>query len=97
MPARSRHQRGAADNLLIVSTAGGWDFTVPDDDAELLDELRRHGVRPGVRLHLAVSEQGGAVGGSPIEQPDFFGCLSAASDLGERAREIVQAELPDGR
>lgn len=29
-----------------------WDFTVPDDDAELLSELRRHGVRAGQRLRV---------------------------------------------
>ena len=29
-----------------------WDLVVPESDAELLAELRRHGVRPGQRLHL---------------------------------------------
>jgi hypothetical protein len=33
-----------------------WDLTVPADDAELLDELRRHGVRPGRRLYVRVVE-----------------------------------------
>lgn len=80
-----------------MSTAHEWDFTVPDDDAELLAELRRHGVRPGVRLQLVVSELGSIVDGSPNEQPEFFGSLSAASDLGERTREILQAEFPHGR
>jgi hypothetical protein len=80
-----------------MSTADEWDFTVPDDDAELLAELRRHGVRPGVRLQLVVSELGSIVDGSPNEQPEFFGSLSAASDLGERTREILQAEFPHGR
>lgn len=35
-----------------MSTADGWDLTVPEDEAELLAELRRHGVRPGQRLHV---------------------------------------------
>lgn len=35
-----------------MSTADGWDFTVPDDEAELLAELRRHGVWPGKRFRL---------------------------------------------
>ncbi len=34
-----------------MSTADGWDFTVPDDEAELLAELRRH-VVPGKRYRL---------------------------------------------
>ena len=80
-----------------MSTADEWDFTVPEDDAELLAELRRHGVRPGVRLHLVVSEPGRAAGGSPVEQPEFFGSISAASDLAERTREILQAEFPHTR
>lgn len=32
--------------------ANEWDLVVPDDAAELLAELRSHGVRPGQRLHL---------------------------------------------
>ena len=78
-----------------MSTADEWDFTVPDNDAELLAELRRHGVRPGVRLHLVMSEQDGP--GSPVEQPEFFGSFSGAADLGERSGEILQAEFPTGR
>jgi chemotaxis response regulator CheB len=35
-----------------MSSADGWDLTVPEDAAELLAELRRHGVRPGQRLHV---------------------------------------------
>lgn len=35
-----------------MSTAEGWDLTVPDDEAELLAELRRHGVVPGKRFHV---------------------------------------------
>ena len=33
--------------LSRVSSAEEWYFTVPDDDAELPAEFRRHGVRPG--------------------------------------------------
>jgi hypothetical protein len=80
-----------------MSTADEWDFTVPDDDAELLAELPRHGLRPGVGQHLVASEQRSAFDRSPTEQPAFFGSLSAASDLGERTREILQAEFPHGR
>ena len=82
---------------MSMSTADEWDFTVPNDDAELLAELRRHGVRPGVRLHLVVSESGSATDGSPVERPEFFGSLSAASDLGERTKDILRAEFPHRR
>lgn len=29
-----------------------WDLVVPENATELLAELRRHGVKPGQRLHL---------------------------------------------
>ena len=35
-----------------MSSADGWDFIVPDDEAELLAQLRRHGVVPGARFRL---------------------------------------------
>ncbi len=35
-----------------MSAADGWDLTVPEDAAELAEEVRRHGVRPGQRLHI---------------------------------------------
>ena len=35
-----------------MSIADGWDFPVPGDEAELLAELRRHGIRPGERFRL---------------------------------------------
>jgi hypothetical protein len=34
--------------------ASEWDLTVPVDDAELLAEFRRHGVRPGQRVRFAI-------------------------------------------
>jgi len=37
---------------LIMSAVDGWDLTVPEDAAELAEEFRRHGVRPGQRLHI---------------------------------------------
>jgi hypothetical protein len=61
-----------------MSTAEGWDFTVPDDEAELLDQLRRHGVVPGKRFTL-------------LEQSEprlrrrlrFAGMIAAEPDLSE--------------
>jgi hypothetical protein len=32
--------------------ADEWDLVVPESESELLAELRRHGVKPGQRLHL---------------------------------------------
>ncbi len=68
-----------------MSTADEWDFTVPDDDAELLAELRRHGVRPGVRLHLALSDNNAAVEAT-AEPPEFFGSFSGAISFIANAR-----------
>lgn len=34
-----------------------WELTIPADEAELLAELRRHGVRPGQRVHLRVVQE----------------------------------------
>ncbi len=44
-------------------TTDEWDLTVPADEAELLAELRRHGVRPGQRVRMrVVDERRGATG-----------------------------------
>jgi hypothetical protein len=51
--------------------ADGWDFTVPSDEAELLAELGRHGVRPGERVHVRVVHEQGP----PPAVPDFCGSL----------------------
>jgi hypothetical protein len=80
-----------------MSTADEWDFTVPDDDGELLAELRRHGVRPGLRLHVGLSARRDE---SPRadELPAFFASFrSGQPDLAERSSEILRAEFPDGR
>jgi hypothetical protein len=37
-----------------------WEFVVPDDDAELVSELRRRGVRPGQRLRVRSASSGKA-------------------------------------
>ena len=44
------------------SKADEWDLVVPDSSDELMADLRRHGVRPGQRLHLSVvpEDTGGA-------------------------------------
>lgn len=74
-----------------MSTADGWDLTVPDDANELLAELRRHGVTPGQRLHVVPSPAREA------EQPtgktrrlSFTGALKDAEpDLSTRTDEYL--------
>lgn len=41
-----------------AESADEWEVVVPDDDAELLAELRRRGVRPGHRLHVRNASSG---------------------------------------
>jgi hypothetical protein len=77
-----------------MGTAHEWDFTVPEGDAELLAELRRHGVRAGVRVHLVTSSQDDALDNTAVE-PEFFGSLAAAHDLAERSGEMLRAGFPD--
>lgn len=83
---------------LIMSTAEGWDFTVPDDEAELLDQLRRHGVVPGKRFTLLEQSEpdpqgphvgSGATGAAAAGEPRlrrrlrFAGMIAAEPDLSE--------------
>lgn len=80
-----------------MTAADGWDLTVPEDAAELLAELRRHGVRPGQRLHIArtTGSDGGettepASGGAPRRSFDFAASFEAEPDLAERTDEYLQ-------
>ncbi|MGZ4617557.1 MAG: hypothetical protein ACXV3F_02285 [Frankiaceae bacterium] len=61
-----------------------WELTVPADDAELLAELRRHGVRPGRRLRLIVSDQ---IRPDTDARPEFFASYAGAADASERRRD----------
>jgi hypothetical protein len=72
-------------------TSAEWDMTVPADDAELLAEFRRHGVRPGSRLHVIVSDESEV---TDSDQPAYFGSFTGPADLGERSEEILRAEFP---
>jgi hypothetical protein len=87
----------AVDTLAVVSTADGWDLTVPEDDAELLAELRRHGVRPGQRLHVVTTQS------EPVIAPEeasreprknrrlsFAGSIQAEPDLSEKTDEYLK-------
>lgn len=78
-----------------MSTADGWDLTVPEDAAELLAELRRHGVRPGQRLRVArapsPTEPAQAQAGFPAARHlSFAGSVQAEPDLSARTDEYLR-------
>ena len=78
-----------------MSTADGWDLTVPEDAAELLAELRRHGVQPGHRLHVVqATEQASDTTDETPTQPrrsfDFTASFTAEPDLSARTDEYLQ-------
>ncbi len=83
--------------MKIMVDAGAeerWELTVPADDAELLAELRRHGVRPGRRLRLIVSDQ---IRPDTDATPEFFASYAGSADASERAEEILATEFPHRR
>jgi hypothetical protein len=83
---------------VIMSSADSWDLTVPEDAAELLAELRRHGVLPGQRLHVVRAPD------EPSQHPreealdrtshrklDFIGSVHGGpADLSVRTDEYLQ-------
>jgi hypothetical protein len=76
--------------------AYGWDLTVPGDAAELAREFRRHGIRPGQRVRIAVADD--AIGDRTDEAlPTFFGSFDGPVDLAERSGEILKAAFPNAR
>jgi hypothetical protein len=83
---------------MSTSDASEWDLTVPGDDAELSAEFRRHGIRPGQRVHVAVvAEQAEPDQRRDEALPSFFASFEGPSDLAARSGEILRAEFPDGR
>lgn len=77
----------------------GWDFTVPGEDADLAAEFRRHGVRSGQRVRVAVLAESEAAPAAVDEEalPSFFASFDGPPDLAERSEEILRAEFPRGR
>jgi hypothetical protein len=70
-----------------------WDLVVPGDDAELVAEFRRHGVKPGQRVHVEVMDRNGSE--TADEQlPSFFASFNGPPDLAERSGEILRSEFP---
>lgn len=77
------------------SRAEVWELVVPVDDAELAAEFRRHGIKPGQRVHVAAIRADAEDGRE--ELPAFFASFDGPSDLAERSGEILRAEFPDAR
>ena len=74
----------------MTSSAYEWDMVVPEDGEALLAELRRHGVRPGRRVHLRV------VPDAPTSPWDDFigsGGDGGDPDLSANAKKIVRDEM----
>jgi hypothetical protein len=72
-----------------------WELVVPGDDAELVAEFRRHGVKPGQRVHVAVVDRNGSE--TAGELPSFFASFDGPADLAERSDEILRSEFPGAR
>lgn len=69
-----------------MSAAGGWDLTVPEDAAELMEQLRRRGILPGQRLHIGPVSRGAESVERWVSWPrrlSFAGVIQAGSDLPE--------------
>lgn len=77
-----------------ADAANEWDLIVPGDDAELAAEFRRHGVKPGQRLHVAILDRNGSDTTAEQELPSFFASFDGPADLAERSGEILRSEFP---
>lgn len=78
---------------VMTSGAQEWETVVPEDGSALLEDLRRHGVRPGQRLHLrAVPDVP-----DPLLE-DFIGSggVGTDPDLSTNAKKILRDEMGRG-
>ena len=78
-----------------MSAADGWDLTVPEDAAELAEKLRRHGVRPGQRLHIVSTlDTPSSDRAVPAAKPARFEFIdsvrSGPADVSSRVDEYLQ-------
>jgi hypothetical protein len=79
-----------------IDAVDEWELVVPGDDAELVAEFRRHGVKPGQRVHVAVVDRNGSeTAGEQL--PSFFASFDGPADLAERSGEILRSEFPGAR
>lgn len=79
-----------------IDAINEWELVVPGDDAELVAEFHRHGVKPGQRVHVAVVDSNGS-GTAGEELPSFFASFDGPADLAERSGEILRSEFPGTR
>jgi hypothetical protein len=80
-----------------IDTVTEWDLVVPGDGAELVAEFRRHGVKPGQRVHVAIVDRNGSDTTDEPELPSFFASFDGPADLAERSGEILRSEFPGDR
>jgi len=79
-----------------MSAVDGWDLTVPEDAAELAEEFRRHGVRPGQRLHIvrALDAPPSPHLAVPAANPGQFAFIGSGqggpADVSDRVDEYLQ-------
>jgi len=81
--------------VVIMSAADGWDLTVPEDAADLAEEFRRHGVRPGQRLHIVSTlDTPSPDRAVPAAKPSRFAFIgsvqSGPADVSSRVDEYLQ-------
>ena len=81
---------------MSTSAPDEWDFTVPEDEAELLAELRRHGVKPGQHVRVIATPPTAELAPDAGE-PDKrrrFGFIGAVkdgpSDMSTRTDEYLE-------
>jgi len=81
--------------VLIMGAVDGWDLTVPEDAAELAEEFRRHGVRPGRQLHIVSTlDAPSPERAVPAAEPGRFAFIgsvqSGPADVSRRVDDYLQ-------
>jgi hypothetical protein len=77
-----------------ADAADEWEVVVPEDDAELVAELRRHGVQPGQRLHVRPLRSGDYVRGGTVVTGAFEPSQGEADEA--RAASVLEPEYVGG-
>jgi hypothetical protein len=76
--------------MTSANAANEWELVVPDNDAELVAEFRRRGIKPGQRVHVALVD-GGAASADAAGVPSFFSSFDGPPDWAARSGEIPRA------
>ena len=92
-PREARSQMRILGGMSTSGAAYEWELTVPGDAAELAAEFRRHDVRPGQKVHIAVVPETEKGEGND-ELPAFVGSFDGPADLAESSSQILRAEFP---